>query len=72
MHMAMGTNRVVLGRKPRRGAAVEGGSEEEAMADMQEEEAVGEARDIVMTEIETATTATTETETEAGSLVTND
>jgi len=48
------------------------GSEEEKMADVQEEEAAGEARDVVMTETETATTAATETETDAGALPTND
>ena len=76
MHTATGTNRVVLGRRPRGGAAADGGSEEEEMADAQGEEATGEARDMVMTETETATTAVTatetETETEAGALATND
>jgi hypothetical protein len=44
------------------------------MADMQGEEPTGEARDIVMTETKIATTATitTETETEAGALSTNE
>jgi len=42
------------------------------MADGQEEEAAGEAGDIVTTETETATTAATETEAEAGALATND
>jgi hypothetical protein len=76
MHTATGTNRVVLGRRPRGGAAADGGSEEEEMADVQGEEATGEARDVVMTETETATSAATatetETETEAGALATND
>jgi len=72
MHTATGTIRVALGRRPRGGAAAEGGSDEEEMADVQEEEAAGEARDIVMTETKTATTAATETETEAGALATND
>jgi len=81
-HTATGTNRVVLGHRPRGGAAAGGGSEEEEMADeiademadVQEDEAAGEARDVVMTETETATTAATETETEseAGALATND
>jgi hypothetical protein len=70
----MGANRVVLGRRPRGGAAADGGSEEEEMADVQEEEAAGEARDVVMSGTETATTAATETETETevGALATND
>jgi hypothetical protein len=44
------------------------------MADVQEDEAAGEARDIVMTRTETATMAATETETEGevGALATND
>jgi hypothetical protein len=46
------------------------------MADVQGEEATGEARDIVMTETKTATTAATATETgtetEAGALATID
>jgi hypothetical protein len=44
------------------------------MADVQEDEAAGEARDIVMTRTETATMAATETETESqvGALATND
>jgi len=43
------------------------------MADMEEDEAAGEARDFVITETETAITAATETETEteAGALATN-
>jgi len=82
MHMATGTYRVVLGRRPRGGSAGGGGSEEEEMADemanemadVQEDEAAGEARDVVMTEPGTATTAATETESEseAGALATND
>jgi hypothetical protein len=67
MHMAMGTSRVVLGRRPRGRAAAGGGSEVEEMADemadVQEDEAAGEGRDVVMTETETATTAGTATET---------
>jgi hypothetical protein len=78
MNTATGTNRVVLGRRPSGGVvAVEGSEEEEMadeMADVQEDEAAGEARDVVMTETETATTAAneTETETEAGALAAND
>jgi phage FluMu protein Com len=76
MYMAMGTHRVVLGCRPRGGAAADGGSEEEERADVQGEEATGEARDVMMTETETATMAATatetETETESGALATND
>jgi len=76
LHRPTGTNREVLGCRPMGGAAAEGGSEEEEMTDVQGEEATGEARDVVMTEIEGATTATTatesETETEAGTLASND
>jgi hypothetical protein len=44
------------------------------MTDVQEDDAGGEAREVVMTETETATTAATETETEteAGAMATND
>ena len=44
------------------------------MADVQGEEAMGEARDVVMTETKTANTAATSTETAtgAGALATND
>jgi hypothetical protein len=72
MHTATGTNSVVLGCRPRRGALAAGGSEEEEMADVQEGETAGEARDVMMSEAETATTAATETDTEAGALATND
>jgi hypothetical protein len=69
-------NRVVLGPRPWGGAAADGGSEEEEIADVQGEEAMGEARDVVMTETETASMAATATETafetEAGALATND
>jgi hypothetical protein len=34
MHTVMGTNRVVLGRRPRGGAAADGGSEQEELADI--------------------------------------
>jgi len=74
--MAMVTNSVVLGHRSRGGAVAQGGSEEEEMADemvdVQEEEAAGEARDVVMTETGTGTTTATETETEVGALATND
>jgi hypothetical protein len=78
VHMATGTNRLVLGRRPSVGAATGlGGQEEEMadeMADVQEDEAAGEARDVVMTKTETVTTAATETETdtEAGAPATNE
>jgi hypothetical protein len=41
------------------------------MADMQEEEATEEVSDIMMTETETATMATTETDNETGALAAN-
>jgi len=75
MNIAMWTNRVVLGLRAR-GAAADWGIEEEEIADVEEEEATGEARDVMMTEteteIETITVTETETETEAGPLPTND
>ena len=70
MDMSMGTN-----IHPRlRGAAADGVSEEEEMADVEEEEATGEARDVMMTETEIAymTATDTDTETEAGALATID
>jgi len=42
------------------------------MADAEEEEATGDARDVMMTEPKIATTTATKTETEAGDLATND
>jgi hypothetical protein len=42
------------------------------VADAEEEDATGEARDVMMTEAEIATTTATETETEVGALPTND
>jgi hypothetical protein len=72
--MATGSNRAVLGPRPQRVA--EGGGDEEEMADVDEEEAAGEARDVTMAEPETETatrTATdTETDIETGALATND
>jgi len=67
-HTAMGTNRVVLGHRPRRGGAENGGREEKS--DVEEEETMGAERDIMMAEAEIATT--TESEIEAGALATND
>jgi len=76
MLTAIGTNRVVLGRRPRGAAAAEGGSEEGEMTDVEGKEETGEARDVVMTEPATANTAATatetQTETEAGARSTND
>jgi hypothetical protein len=73
-HTATVTNRVVLGHRPRGGGAADGGRAEgeREMADAEEEEATGEARDVKMTEAEIATTTATETETEAGALATHD
>ena len=72
--MATGSNRVVLGPRPQ--GVAEGGGDEEEMADVDQEEAAGEARDVTMAETETETatrTATdTETEIETGALATND
>jgi len=65
-------NRVVYCRRPRPRVAADGGSEKEERADLQQEEAVGEATDIVMTDTKTATTAATETETDVGALATID
>jgi hypothetical protein len=72
--MPTGSNRVVLGPRPQ--GVAEGGGDEEEMADVDEEEAAGEARDVTMaeTENETATRTTTDiaTEIETGALATND
>jgi len=73
-HMAMGTNRVVLGPTPSGGAAAEGGREEEEMADVEQEKAAGQPRDVIMTEKDTATDNATiaTTQTEAVALTCND
>jgi len=63
-----GTNRVVLGHRPRERGAADGGREEKA--DSEEEEATGEARNVMMTEAEID--APTATGTEAGALAPND
>ena len=63
---------MVLGHRPREGGAADGGSAEGEMADAEEEEATGDARDVMMTEPKIATTTATKTETEAGDLATND
>ena len=73
MATATGSNRAVLDNRPQR--MVEGGGDEEEMADVdEEEEAVRDAIDVTMAATDTATrTATdTETETETGALPTND
>jgi len=74
MHTATGTNRVVLGHTPRGRAAADRRSKDEEIADVQGEEATGEARDVEMTETETVTMGATATETEpdAGALATNE
>ncbi|KAF8542397.1 hypothetical protein BDD12DRAFT_876503 [Trichophaea hybrida] len=68
MEMAAGTNRVVPG--PSLKVVAEGGGREEEMADGEEREEAGEAKDVMMAE--TATTTTIETEIETGALATND
>jgi hypothetical protein len=68
--MATGSNRVVLGPRPQ--GVAEGGGDEEEMADVDEEETAGEARDITMAETETETATDTETVIETGALATND
>jgi len=61
--MATGSNRVVLGPRPQR--VVGAGGDEEEMADVdEEEEAAGEARHVMMAEIETGTRTMTDTKTE--------
>jgi hypothetical protein len=71
--MATGSNRVVLG--PRHQGVAERGGDEEEMADVNEEEAAGEARDVTMAETETDTATRTATDTKieiaTGALATN-
>jgi hypothetical protein len=62
---ATGKNRVVLGCSPRGGAAAGEGSEQQRRVDVEDDQAAGEARDVMMTETETATIAESETEVEA-------
>ena len=50
MDMAMVTNSMVHCPRPRGEVAADGGSKEEEMEDVEEEEAIGEARDVMMTE----------------------
>ena len=70
--MATGMNRVVLGPMPK--GVAEGGESDEEMAEVEEEEAIGDATNCKMADTEIATTAATETttETEMGALATND
>jgi len=63
VNIATGTNRVGLGPRPSRVAA-DGGSEEEEMVDVEEQEEMGDPRDVTKTETETEIPTTTETETE--------
>jgi len=74
MNIATRTNRVVLSLRAR-GAVADGGSKQEEMANVEEEEATGEAWDVTMTETETAIATTTanktETESEVVALATN-
>jgi len=71
--MATGSNRVVLGPRPQ--GVAEGWGDEEELADVDEEEAAGEATDVTMAETgtETATRTATDTQTEidTGALATN-
>jgi len=73
MHVALGTNRVLLGHRPKGAVGADGGSEEEHIADVQEEEAPGEVRDIMKTKTDIATTTmtVTETETDEGAMAKN-
>jgi len=56
---ATGTNGAVLGCKPKGGAVEAGRCKEQAMAMVKEEEAAGEARDVMMTKTETRAKAAT-------------
>ena len=67
-HTATGTNGVVLGHRHRAGGEADGGREEKA--DAKDEEATGQASDVMMSEAEIATS--TASETEAGTLATNE
>jgi len=75
LNIATGTNRMVFGLMPS-GAAADRGREEERMADVEEEEATEEAREVTMTETQTeiltTTVTATESETEVGVLATYD
>lgn len=69
--VASGMNTVVLGNRPRR-TAKEGGESKVDLKDAENEEAMGEPEDIMMTENATMTTTDTVTEAETGALATND
>jgi len=69
--VVLGTNRVVLGHRPKR-TAKEGGVIEVELVDAAEEETTGEAKDVTMTEIATTAATDTGTETEMGALATTD
>jgi len=69
--VASGTNRVTLGHRHKRTAKEEGRSEAE-LVDVEEEEAKGEAEDIMMTESVTTAKTETGTETETAALATTD
>ena len=72
MHMAMGTNTVVLGCIPMEAVVADRGNMKEMMAEEEQEGRIEEARDCMMIETEIVTTPATdtETETEAGVLAT--
>jgi len=72
MFIPTGTNRMVLCSRPRGAVAADRGSSEEEMTEVEQEVKIGEARYILMTETEIATTPLTEIETltAAGALAT--
>jgi hypothetical protein len=70
--MTMGTNRMVLGHEHWGGGEADGRRAEWEMADAEEENAMREARDVMMTEAEFTTTTVTESATESGALATQD
>jgi len=69
---ATGTNSMLDGHRPRGGEAADGGRAEGEMADAVEDEATGEARDVMITKAVIMTRTATETETKGGALATND
>jgi len=69
--VASGTNRVVLGHRPKDTAKVGWGSEAE-LVNGEEEEALGEVEDVTMTEIAPTPATETGTQTETRTLATND
>jgi hypothetical protein len=64
-HTATGTNQAVLGHRPIGRGSEDGRTEEEETADPEEEEEMGDACDVTMTEAEFATTTMPETETDS-------